>query len=246
MKTFFTILMAFLPIAPAVADVPVSSTSSGSVPAVVQVQIDPARLSIATRIAGRLLPDGTYEKMMGGSMNQLMASVTDSTMDLPIRSLAGISGLDAAKLKQLGPGTLRQLTAILDPAYQQRMRIILPVMMSEMGRFFTQFEPSLREGIAEAYAARFNEAQLKEIDAFYGTPTGSLVAAQSMTIMADPPVMSRMQAMMPKMMQAMPDIMKRAMEATTQLPKPRKYDELSPAEKAQIGQLLGIDPAKVK
>jgi len=208
--------------------------------------VDPARKAVGLRIAGRLLPDGTYEKMLGGSMNQLMQSMIGDSFDLPIRSIAAIGGMSEQQVKALGPGTLKELAQIIDPAFDQRMRITMQVMMGGMGRFFTQFEPSLRDGMAEVFAARFTDAQLREIDAFYASPTGSLLASQYMTMMADPAMMSRMQGIMPKMMQAMPAMLAEAGKATAHLPKPRKPEDLSAAEKKRMAELLGIDPAKVK
>ncbi len=208
--------------------------------------VDQARLKVAASVAGRLLPDGTYQKLMGGSMNQMMQSMMGEGMNIPIRSLAQIGGLSDAQVKALGPGTIKEVSEILDPAFDQRMRVTMQVMMSSMGRFFTQFEPSLREGLAEALAVKFSEAQLKEIDGFYASPTGTAFAAQYMTIMAEPAVMSRIQAMMPKMMDAMPAIFEEAGKATAQLPKARKFQDLSDAEKERVAKLMGIDPAKVK
>ncbi|KQM23280.1 hypothetical protein ASE73_03435 [Sphingomonas sp. Leaf24] len=48
--------------------------------------------------------------------------------------------------------------------------------------------PGMVDAMSNAYARRFTEAQLKEMQTFFETPTGRVYVAQSMTIMSDPDV----------------------------------------------------------
>jgi hypothetical protein len=50
--------------------------------------------------------------------------------------------------------------------------------------------------MARAYARRFDVAQMREIKAFFQTPTGRLYMQQSYTIMADPDVGTWQRTMM--------------------------------------------------
>lgn len=211
-------------------------------PAMAQAPADPARLTAATRIAAKLLPDGSYREMMRGSMDQIMNSITDQMLSMPLKDLVGMAGIDQSKLPAMGPGTIRQLMAILDPAFEQRNKIMTTVMMGEMTEIMTVMEPDMRAGMAEAYARRFDTAQLGEIERFFQSPTGAAFAAQSMQIYTDPAVMARMQAMMPKLMQAMPAIMKKVATATAGLPAPRKPADLSAADKAKLQALIIAGP----
>lgn len=206
------------------------------------VAIDPARLSAATRIVAKLLPDGSYREMMKGSMDQIMTSVTDQMMALPLKDVIAMSGVDKSKLPAVGPGTLRQMMAILDPAFEQRTRIMSTVMMGEMAELMSAMEPDMRAGMAEAYARRFDTAQLGDIERFFLTPTGAAFAAQSMQVYTDPAMMTRMQAMMPKLMQAMPAIMRKVAAATASLPAARKPADLSKADKAKLEALIVAGP----
>lgn len=209
-------------------------------------QADPAKLDAATRIAGKLLPDGTYRKMMSGMLDKMMGGVIEQVTDLPIRSLAEMGGLAPDKVKALGPGTLKQLMAILDPAFDERIKTTTNVMMTDMVDIMSKMEPSVREGLAEAYANRFTAAQLADLERFFGTPTGGLYAEQSMQIYTDPAIITRMQAMVPQIMQAMPAMMQKVTSATAGLPRPKKAGELTSADKAKLAELLGIDPKKMK
>ncbi|MES2495426.1 MAG: DUF2059 domain-containing protein [Pseudomonadota bacterium] len=207
---------------------------------------DPARLPVAASIASQMLPDGTFQKMMSNMLDGVMNSVMDGMAALPLQSVAKMAGEKPEKVKALGPATLRDLMQIVDPAYQQRFQIMSKVMGVEMGRVMTKMEPTFREAMAEVYAARFDEKQLREIDIFFRTPTGRMFAEQSMMMQSDPVFLNRMKVMVPEIMEAMPEIMKRVAEATADLPKPRNAEDLTSEEKKRIAELLGTVPEKVK
>lgn len=206
----------------------------------------PADLALGRDIAGKLLPDGTYQKLIGGTMGKMMGGMTDQMTAMPIAPFVKAAGLPEADVAKLGQTTIRQIVQIVDPAYEQRMHIIMPTMMEEMGKVMTQFEPQMREGLATAYATHFSSAQLSDIDHFFNTPSGAAFASQNMSIAADPAVMQRMQAFMPTLMKAMPGIMQKAMAATANLPKPKTPATLTDADRAKLAQLLGVSPDKLK
>jgi len=207
---------------------------------------DSSRVTTAQSIAARMLPDGTFEKLMAGMMGGMMDTAMDGMMDMPIRSIAKIANEKPERIKALGPATLRDLMMVVDPAYRERAQIAGRVMGAEMGHLMTTMEPSFREAMAEVYAARFDEKQLREIDAFFQTPTGRIFAEQSMTMQMDPAFQGRMKALVPQIMQAMPAIMEKVAAATADLPKPRTLTDLSAEEKKRVDDLLGVSPEKVK
>jgi hypothetical protein len=130
--------------------------------------------------------------------------------------------------------------AILDPHFHERTQRTMDAMFAGITALVVTYEPAIREGLAEAYARRFDLAQLAELNRFFATPTGHAYAAQTMIISTDPAVMSRMQDMMPAMIKQMPAIMQNAQAATANLPPPRKFDQLSPAERSDLEKLLGV------
>lgn len=206
-------------------------------PAPAAASADPARLAAAKQTVDYLWPLGTYARMMNGTMDKMMDSILDSTMQLPVKDLAGIGGVDT---DQLGTASLAQIMEIYDPAYKERMRLGTRTMMTEMSGMMTEFEPDIRDGLAGAYAARFDAKQLGELNAFFATPTGKAYAADSYIIMMSPEVMAKMQAFMPRMMEKMPGIVEKVKAATESLPKQRTYAELSTAEKDKLAKLLGV------
>lgn len=229
------LLVAIPAVAPAAAEVPS-----------VAPQVTNERLAIATRIAARVLPEGSMRKIMAGTLNGVTNSVVNRMMDMPIKDLAGISGVDPEKLKTLGPGTAKDIMKIMDPAFETRMQITMKVMTSQLTELMVTFEPSMRDGMAEAYARRFSVDQLNDLERFFNSPTGSLYAQQVMEMGSDPAIMGRMQTFIPKMTQAMPAMMREVAAQTASLPKPRKAGDLTAAEKQKLAEMFGSNPKEAK
>jgi hypothetical protein len=207
---------------------------------------DPARVAIGRSIAARLLPDGSYQKIMGGSFSHMMDGMTEQMMSMPMAQIIRMSGLSPTQAPKMGTATMHQIMEIVDPAFEQRMHIMMPIMMQQMGQLMGRYEPALRDGLAEAYARHLTLAQLTDLDRFLQTPSGSAYAAQAMEIQTDPAVIAKMQAVMPEIFKAMPAIMEKVQAATASLPKPKTAADLTDADRAQLAKLLGVDPAKLK
>ncbi len=208
-----------------------------------EAPVDPARLVAARQTVDYVFPAGTYARIMNATMDKIMDSVMDSVGKMPIKDLAGMSGVDTSKLSS---ASLADIMAIYDPHYKERMTLTTQTMMGEMTTMMTEFEPEIRDGLTHAYAAKFDVKQLGELNTFFATPTGSEYAADSYMIMMSPEVMDKMQAFMPKMMKQMPAIVEKVKTATEGLPPPRKYADLSDAEKAELADLLGISVAELE
>lgn len=204
------------------------------------VAIDAARLAAARTTVDFVFPAGTYARVMNSSMDAIIGNMMDSVGKMPLRDLAAIGGLPEQSVATLGDGTLKEIMAIYDPHYQERMQVTTKAMMAEMGKLMTQFEPGIRDGLARAYAKRFTVAQLRDLNAFFATPTGKDYAADSMVIFMDPEVMAKMTAMMPEMMKQMPAIAAKLKDASAALPPPRKAEDLTPDERKRLAALLGV------
>jgi hypothetical protein len=209
-------------------------------PAVQQPPVDPARLAVAMRIGRKVLPDGSYRKLMAGMGDRMGSMMTAQAFDVSLRDMAKAFGMTDADRSKLGPGTIREILAILDPAFVERQRIAMTTIFNGMAEQMVAFEPSLREGMAEAYARRFDMTQLLEIERFFATPTGTAYAAEALQIANDPGVAARTQAMMPAIMKQMPALIAKVTAATAGLPKPRKAADLTIAQCREVARLLGI------
>jgi hypothetical protein len=212
---------------------------------------DPARMAIARQVAAKLLPLGSYKKMMGQGFDQLMASMTGSMMDMPVADLAKLGGLEEDKVRELGEAKLSEVMAIYDPHWRDRMKLSTDAGMELVLDIMTELEPRMQEAMARVYARDFAIAQLGELNAFLSSPTGVLYADKALAIFMDPEVMKEMAAMMPAMMERMPAFMEKMQEAEAGLPPRRKIADLSDADRNKLAELLGVkveeldDPEKV-
>ncbi|HSI17934.1 MAG TPA: DUF2059 domain-containing protein [Sphingomonas sp.] len=208
-------------------------------PAAAVAPADPAHIAAAQAVVNEVFPAGTYRKMMSGTFDKMMGSMSDQMLNIPVADIARIGGVPEEKLKSVKPATLKQMMLIIDPSFQKRMDAVMPIMMSMMVDMMDKMEPDVRAGVVEAYANRFTTPQLAELDRFFSTPTGSVYAAQSMLVYTDPAVIERMQKMMPKLLEMMPDMMKKIKSATAAFPPMPKGNQLTKEQRDKLTALLG-------
>jgi hypothetical protein len=165
---------------------------------------------------------------------------------MPLKKIAQIGGLDEQQATALDKVNLTEVMAIYDPHWQERAKLSMQAMMGAMADFFTTIEPDLRDAMAHAYARHFTATELDDLNRFFATPSGTKFASQYMTIMTDPAVVDATKAMMPKMMQQMPQFIAAAQKAAAALPPPRKIEDLSPTEKTKLAKALGVDESKLQ
>lgn len=216
-----------------------AAQEAGTPPAKATAPIAPDRLETARKTVTAVFPTGTYARLMERSMDAVMDNVMDSVGNLPLRDLLAATGAPQADLDKLGEGTMQEMLTILDPAYQERTTVTMKVMAQQMSGLMAELEPAFQDGLARAYARRFDARQLAELNAFFATPTGSAYANESMMLFVDPEVMEKMSEIMPLMMKQMPQIMQAMKEATDHLPKPRKFEDLTPSEREKLESLIG-------
>lgn len=203
-----------------------ASAAGAAAPAVAQTTPvaaapDMARLETARRVMGRLWPDGLYRRMMSGTMQQIVDSTMASMGQIPVEEMAKAAG-SKEDLGDIKGKSMAELMEAADPAYRERTRITIDVMMGEMIPLMEKAEPGIRESLAQTYARRFTAAQLADLDRFLATPSGSAFADQFFLAYTDPEVVQQMQSFTPELMKAMPAILTKVQAATAHLPPPRK------------------------
>jgi hypothetical protein len=201
--------------------------------------VDAAHVAAARAVVNEVFPAGTYRKMMSGTFDKMMGQMSDQVLNIPVADLARMGGMSEDRLKSVKPATLKQMMLIIDPSFQKRMDAIMPVMMGMMVDMMDKMEPDVRAGLVEAYANHFTTLQLTELDRFFSTPTGGAFAAQSMLVYTDPAVMERMQKMMPRLMEMVPDMMKKMKAATAAFPPVPKGNQLTKEQRDKLTALLG-------
>ena len=225
----------------ALASAPVTAQTAAQAPAAPSE----AALVAARGIVVRLVPPGTYKALMGSTMSNMMSSMADNMKALPMRELAELGGMSAEDAQKLDRVDLEQVMAIYDPHWHERQQRTMTAMFGAMGDFFNTLEPELRDAMAHAYASRFSVDELRDLDRYLATPTGTKFAGMQMTIMTDPSMMALMKNMAPRLMREMPRFVQAAKAATKDLPPPRKVEDLTPAERAKMAKMLGVGEDKL-
>lgn len=205
-----------------------------------------ARLPQAEAVVSQLFPPGTYRKMMDQMMGPMMDGMMSQIGQLPLADIARISGLDEASLAGIGDAKLGEIAAILDPAFEERNRITGQVSVGMVSRLMDRIEPSYRAGLARAFATRFSNAELAELQQFFATPVGARYAGESMLIYADPQVMAAMNEMMPAMFEMMPGMIEEMQAKTAHLPPARTPSDLDDGELTRLARLLGVPVRELK
>ena len=211
---------AFLSImaAPALAATPAPSESGYASASADDEGAGSARLAAAEVTVDYLFPLGTYERMMKGTMDQMLDSIISQTFDRPMAETMKGYGMDQGAVEELGDASINDMMKQRDPYFEERLKISTKVMTNEMVDLMTAMEPALRKALANIYARKFTAQQLAEMNDFFATDTGRAFARDYMMVFVDPEMMQSMMSFVPAMMQAMPAITKKVEEATAHLP----------------------------
>ena len=198
-----------------------------------------ARVPAAQSVVLKLFPEGTYTKMMSESIGPMMDGIMGSIAGSPTIVLFELTGITPNQLSEVDEANLSDAVALLDPNMGERNAEITDLTMSLISDVMVKMEPSYRAGLARAYAVRFTEEELADLDAYFATEIGKKYAAESFLIFADPQVMSAMNEMMPAMMETMPAMMGSIGQIASKYPKGRTFSDLNPEEQDRLAALLG-------
>jgi hypothetical protein len=175
--------------------------------------VDPARQAAAEKVVGALVPQGIYLRIMRDQFPKMM--------DVMMGQMGSMTG---AELGRTGGEALDTTARNADPHFAERMRIMTKVMGEEMGVVMDRIEPRVRAGLSRAFARKYTAAQLSDMNAFFGTPSGKAFASGYLLQFTDPELMREMATVAPEMIQAMPAVMKKVEAATAHLPMPPKSE----------------------
>ncbi len=209
-----------------------ASAQTGSAKAA-PAPVDPVRLKLAEQTVAKLIPPGTYAKIMKDMMDTMAGGIVDQMMGMDASVIAGMAGEEAGSdtAEAVKGKTMADLAAEKDPAFKERMDITMKVMFSEMGTLMSEMEPVVRTALSSIYARKYSAKELTDMNNFFGTPSGATFASNFMGSFTDKEMIDASFGMMPKMMEAMPAIMKKVEAATAHLPPlPKSEDEIAVAD----------------
>lgn len=198
-----------------------------------------ALLPLATQMAGHVMPEGAFSSAMDGVLEPMMDTMIGDPENSPRVRLAEISGVEAEDLDRLSDEDAQEALDIFDPQYAARTKRTTKAFAGMMSKLMVAVEPSYREGLARAFARRFEEAEMRELLTFFATPLGAKFAAQSFLVQYDPQIMGFMDAMAPAMAKLMPEMTEEIAAIETELGGSRDFSQLSAAERARAARLIG-------
>lgn len=173
-------------------------TPTASAPA----PIDPARQKAATELLDALMPPATRAQMLEGMIRPMMANMT--------RGLTQDPGFAAAI------GSDERVKVLFGEFLEQQNERGLTMLRAGL--------PGMISAMANAYARHFDVAQLRELKAFFETPTGRAYMRESAAIMSDPDVAEWQRTMAAQSMAHirtdMADFMKKISELSPKTDKP--------------------------
>lgn len=186
----------------------------------VQPDPDPARLTLARTSVQSMWPEGAYGKMMTG----FMGGMFDRAMQLKQSDFAAIAPKPTKTPAAAGVAdlSLHDQAAAKDPYFDKRMAAMREAVGEELSKLSAIIDPRVRDGLARSMARRFDAQQLRDINAFFATPSGHALAGQSMQLWVDPDMLRSLFGAMPEMMKLMPDMMQKMKAANDKFPKPAK------------------------
>jgi hypothetical protein len=214
-SAFIALLLTASPIAIAS---PVMAQTAAVKP--VATLVDPVRLKLAEQTVAKLIPPGTYKKIMKDMMDTMAGGIVEQMMGMDAAVIAGMAGEEAGSetAKAVEGKSLGDLAAEKDPQFKERMDITMKVMFAEMGDLMSEMEPVVRTAMSSIYARKYSAKELTDMNVFFATPSGASFAANFMSSFTDKEMIDASFGMMPKMMEAMPAIMKKVEAATAHLP----------------------------
>lgn len=220
---------------------------------------EPAAASSAAsqQLAEKLLPPGTYEKLMGDQMSQMTSKMIKSMFDTMPDMLVAMAGPEGSEERakaenelsgEFGDRSFDEIMTEYDPHFFERMEITQRVLMSEMGKLFSDIEPQMRIALGEVVDERYTQQQVAEALEFYNTRTGDKLAGDLYSLFMDEKVVEVMMEAMPSVMQAMPAMMEKVEAATAHLP-PADPCERDPnsdlcAQEASMMEVAEDEPAE--
>lgn len=204
------------------------------------------KLDLARQTTLKILPEGSYGRMMDKTFGQMLAPLGAIFAEISPLEIASTTGVDETTIYDLSAENRDQIANIIDPHRAKRGQKTLDVMLPIMKEVSTAIEPALREGMAKAYARKFSNEQLTELNTFFNTPTGNFYASESFVLMADPEVMQASMQAMPIMMEKMLEIIPTLGDNMDKAHEPRTLADLNDTELEKLAELMSIDTQDLK
>lgn len=208
--------------------------------------IEPARLTLAQKTMGQLIPAGSLEKMMDNLYGKMFKTLMGEFGGQSDMMLSIKTGVESEKIAALDEATKTKVADMFDPHRKEREDQITKVIKPLISEVLGDMEPPMREGMSKAYARKFSAAQLTDLNGFLATPTGTLYANEWMALQADPEVMLAIIKAVPPLITKFIDRAPQIEKDMKDLPKEKQLSDFSDKELGQLAKLMKVDVKVLK
>ena len=208
--------------------------------------IEPARLALAQRTMGALIPAGSLEKMIDNLYGKMFKTIMGEFGGQSDLMLSIQTGVESEQIAKLDEATKSKVADMFDPHRKEREDQITKVIKPLISEVLGDMEPPMREGLAKAYARKFTAAQLTDLNGFLATPTGTLYANEWMALQADPEVMVAVIKAVPPLVTKFIDRAPELEKDFKDLPKEKQLSDFDDKELAKLAKLMKVDVKLLK
>ncbi|VVT04423.1 DUF2059 domain-containing protein [Erythrobacter sp. EC-HK427] len=194
-----------------------------------------ARLPLARDILTRALPEGSLLEALAVYFEG--AYLDPATFEGAAPNDALAQSLNWLIAIELEPRKAEMALAIIDPVYREREVALNRASFEATRTRMAALEPLMREALAEVYAIYYDEAQLRDIAAFFATPTGGLFARQQLEVASNGRLSTRIFASPIYWEATMASYM--AADPAENFPERRHFADLTAAERERLAALTG-------
>jgi hypothetical protein len=208
--------------------------------------IDPARLTLAQKTMGALIPAGSIEKMIDNLYGKMFKTIMGEFGGQSDLMLSIQTGVESEQIAKLDEATKGKVADMFDPHRKEREDQITKVIKPLISEVLGDMEPPMREGLAKAYARKFTAAQLTDLNGFLATPTGTLYAGEWMALQADPEVMVAVVKAVPPLVTKFIDRAPELEKDFKDLPKEKQLSDFDDKELGKLAKLMKVDVKVLK
>jgi hypothetical protein len=208
--------------------------------------IEPARLALAQKTMGALIPAGSLEKMIDNLYGKMFKTIMGEFGGQSDLMLSIQTGVESEQIAKLDEATKGKVADMFDPHRKEREDQITKVIKPLISEVLGDMEPPMRDGMSKAYARKFTAAQLTDINGFLATPTGTLYANEWMALQADPEVMLAVIKAVPPLITKFIDRAPELEKDFKDLPKEKQLSDFDDKELAKLAKLMKVDVKVLK
>lgn len=204
--------------------------------------INPNQLARGRKLASLVLPPNVLESVLSDMAQKILWPVIDKVTPPAAREIATMTGLDEADLGAISTVKLDEAMDVVDPAFYQRQGLMNSTLQQGKLTIIKKLEPDVREEMAQAFAKERSVYEMDVIIAYFETWAATDAESRQVLVTSNPLFLAIIHKTLPKIIEAIPSILKKTYAAAANIPKARKIEDLKAVERTRFFTLIGVSP----